>query len=88
MNDNTRIKLENILLTFGSRVLDVANNKENPAMGELIDKPVNEIIELYAKDVLPKSDALIQDMINLHANMKADYLRLSLTTTQQGGEKR
>jgi hypothetical protein len=41
MND---IWLENILLEFGNRMLDVANNKENPTIGELIDRPKEQIL--------------------------------------------
>lgn len=45
----SNIKLENILLKFAIRVLDVSNGKGNPTLGEMIDEPVNEIEALYEK---------------------------------------
>jgi hypothetical protein len=43
----SNIKLENILLKFAIRVLDVSNGKGNPTLGEMIDEPAAEIEELY-----------------------------------------
>lgn len=48
MND---IWLENILLEFGNRMLDVANNKENPTIGELIDRPKEQILHHLDKAI-------------------------------------
>jgi len=51
---------------------------------------VNECVEsikrLYASEVTPKVDALVQDMTNLHANMKNDMIRLCLTPTLTVGQ--
>lgn len=41
---------------------------------EYLEEAVSQIKELYAKEVLPKSDELIQDMVNLHARMKNDMI--------------
>lgn len=49
-----------------------------------VDEAVVSIKQLYASEVTPKVDALMQDMVNLHANMKADMLRLGFTSTPKG----
>ena len=46
-----------------------------------VDECVESIKRFYASEVTPKVDALVQDMVNLHANMKQDMLRLGLTST-------
>jgi hypothetical protein len=53
MGDNrmSDIWLENILLEYGNRILDVANNKENPTIGELIDRPKKQILERLDKAI-------------------------------------
>ena len=40
-------KLDSIILDYGNRMLDVANGKENPTLGELNGKPVEEIKQLF-----------------------------------------
>ena len=45
----------------------------------LNDDAIAQIKQVYADEVLPKTDKLMQDMVNLHANMKHDMLRLGLT---------
>lgn len=61
-----RIKLENILLEFGNRLLDVANNKENPTLGELIDEPANAIDKLV-------TNATIRKFVNTHDDKPSDF---------------
>lgn len=39
-------ELENILLTFANRVLDVRNGSDNPTLGELVDTPTQAILSL------------------------------------------
>jgi len=46
-----------------------------------VDEAVASIKRFYADEVMPKVDSLMQDMVNLHANMKHDMLRLGLTYT-------
>ena len=39
-------KLNIILMEFASRLLNVQAGKENPTLGDLIDRPRNEILKL------------------------------------------
>lgn len=47
------IRLENIFLEYGIRLLDVANNNENPTFGELIDKPIAGIKAIMLELLAP-----------------------------------
>lgn len=42
-----RQKVELILLAYGNAVLDAQRGATNPKLGELIDPPVQEIMELF-----------------------------------------
>lgn len=44
---DTRVKLENIILKFAIRILDLHKGKEDPTIGELIDEPADAIEALY-----------------------------------------
>jgi hypothetical protein len=48
-------KLENIVLEYSIKLLNAANGKENPTVGELVDKPKEQIkalmLELIGEDV-------------------------------------
>jgi len=64
-------ELENILLAFGNRLLDVANGRENPTLGELIDTPRNEIKALIAKErEQAAADARIDELERIDAANK------------------
>lgn len=41
------MKLEVILLEYGNRVLRVANNEENPTIGEMLEVPREKIKQLF-----------------------------------------
>lgn len=62
-----RIKLENILLTFGNRLLEVAGNKDNPTLGELIDTPADEI----EKHV---TNTTIKQFVRTHDDKYSDFI--------------
>lgn len=47
-------EIDNILLDFGNRLLDVANGKENPTMGELIETPKCQIENFYRNKIPEK----------------------------------
>ena len=46
-----------------------------------LEEAVEAIKKLYQDEVLPKSDQLMQEMVNLHARMKQDMIRLGMTST-------
>lgn len=74
MNKDLDDKLENIIMD--NVILGVDSGQ---AYFKDTDEAVAQIKKLYADEVTPKVDALVQDMTNLHANMKNDMLRLGLT---------
>lgn len=51
MSRKTSIVLENIILTFANRLLSVKDgtNKDDPTLGELLDVPVQAILEWHEK---------------------------------------
>lgn len=54
---------------------------------EYLEEALEQIKQLYAKEVMPNVEKLTQDMVNLHANMKNDMIRLGFTSTpDKGGE--
>lgn len=58
----SNIEVQNILLEFGNRLLDVANNKENPTLGELIDTPAQAIHTYYTN--------LFLEMLNIGSKFR------------------
>lgn len=67
----SKIKIENIVLEFGNRLLGLANSKENPTLGKLIDKPVKAI----QKHV---SNTTIKEFVYTHSD-KPDEFTLGLS---------
>ena len=51
--------------------------------GTMYEDVIPKIKQLYADEVTPKVDAIMQDMVNLQANMKHDMLRLGMTPTPE-----
>ena len=62
-------------------------NEDGYAEEADLDEAVAKIKQMYADQVTPKVDALMQDMVNLHANMKHDMLRLGLTYSPPNSKK-
>ena len=56
-------------------------NEDGYAEEEDLDIAVAKIKQIYADEVTPKVDVLVQDMVNLHTNMKYDMIRLGMTPT-------
>lgn len=49
--------------------------------GVMYENVIPKIKKLYADEVTPKVDTIMQDMVNLQANLKYDMLRLGMTPT-------
>lgn len=79
----------NAVMNMGNEELDeklreairYVANEDGYAEAEDLDEAVAKIKQIYADQVTPKVDALVQDMVNLHANMKYGMLRLRPTST-------
>ena len=68
--------INNVLLEFANRLLDVKNGKENPTLGELIDTPKAQLIE-YFMGIVGEDEALPteQDLIEYLPKLERDQLR-------------
>jgi hypothetical protein len=61
------IRIENILLKFGNRLLETASGKGNPTLGELIDEPTADIVKYV-------TNTTVKCFVYTHEEKYSDFL--------------